>query len=288
MKKLIFALVLLVSGLTLNAQPLNSIFWEVKAPNGKVSHLLGTYHLMGGSFIEDIEHAPEALGNARAVMVEMIMDSSALMQASMLSLMPGKSLGKMTDSLDYLLLKQKLEPLFGTDLAALDMLKPMVLSTQYSLVMAQKCTPKDAQYSGEPLDFHLVSVGKRADKEILALETMEEQMSILFGSQTPEEQLEDLLSLVKDSVSSEESTKKIIRNYLNGDLDAMYEVAMEFEESMGDMDALLKDRNVKWIPQLEEQMTQGGLFVAVGALHLPGEYGVINLLKEKGYTFKAL
>lgn len=288
MKKLIFALVLLVSGLTLNAQPLKSIFWEVKAPNGKVSHLLGTYHLMGGSFIEDIEHAPEALENARAVMVEMIMDSSALMKASMLSLMPGKSLRKMTDSLDYLLLKQKLEPLFGTDLAALDMLKPMVLSTQYSLVMAQKCTPKDAQYSGEPLDFHLVSLGKRAEKEILALETMEEQMSILFGSQTPEEQLEDLLSLVKDSVSSEESTKKIIRNYLDGDLDAMYEVAMEFEESMGDMDALLKDRNVKWIPQLEEQMTQGGLFVAVGALHLPGEYGVINLLKEKGYTFKAL
>lgn len=288
MKKLIFALVLLVSGLTLNAQPLKSIFWEVKAPNGKVSHLLGTYHLMGGSFIEDIEQAPEALENARAVMVEMIMDSSALMQASMLSLMPGKSLRKMTDSLDYLLLKQKLEPLFGTDLAALDMLKPMVLSTQYSLVMAQKCTPKDAQYSGEPLDFHLVSLGKRAEKEILALETMEEQMSILFGSQTPEEQLEDLLSLVMDSVSSEESTKKIIRNYLDGDLDAMYEVAMEFEESMGDMDALLKDRNVKWIPQLEEQMTQGGLFVAVGALHLPGEYGVINLLKEKGYTFKAL
>lgn len=288
MKKLCFALGLILMGLGASAQNLNSIFWEVKAPNGAVSHLLGTYHLMGGSYLNEINRAPEAFAQSRAIVLEMLLDSAALGQASLMTIMPGKSIKKMTDSLDYLLLKEKLEPIFGMDLISLDMLKPMVLSTQYAVVLAQNCTPEEARFPGAPLDLHLATEAQKQQKEVIGLETMAEQMAILFDSQSPEEQLEDLLSMVKDSVNAKENTKAIIRSYLNGDLDAMFAVSQEFEESMGDMDALLKDRNLKWMPQLEAELQKGALFVAVGALHLPGEYGLIKLLQDKGYRFTAL
>ena len=49
------------------------------------------------------------------------------------------------------------------------------------------------------------------------------------------------------------------------------------------MAALLDNRNQKWAEMLPAQMQEKPLFIAVGALHLPGENGMINLLRQKGY-----
>jgi uncharacterized protein YbaP (TraB family) len=50
----------------------------------------------------------------------------------------------------------------------------------------------------------------------------------------------------------------------------------------------LDNRNIAWIPTLEELFKKSTSFVAVGAGHLPGELGVISLLKQKGYTVEAI
>ena len=51
-------------------------------------------------------------------------------------------------------------------------------------------------------------------------------------------------------------------------------------------DILLNKRNKNWVAQLKSLMPQEGLFVAVGAGHLVGEQGLINLLKQEGYQLK--
>jgi uncharacterized protein YbaP (TraB family) len=43
-------------------------------------------------------------------------------------------------------------------------------------------------------------------------------------------------------------------------------------------------RNQKWIPVIAELIQKKSAFIAVGAAHLPGEEGVLHLLKESGYT----
>ena len=53
-------------------------------------------------------------------------------------------------------------------------------------------------------------------------------------------------------------------------------------------DILLNDRNKKWVKELKEIMKKESVFVAVGAGHLTGEYGLINLLKKEGYTVEPL
>jgi uncharacterized protein YbaP (TraB family) len=50
------------------------------------------------------------------------------------------------------------------------------------------------------------------------------------------------------------------------------------------LELLLYGRNRKWVHSLNTLLPEKSLLIAVGAGHLPGEHGVINLLKEKGYT----
>ena len=51
---------------------------------------------------------------------------------------------------------------------------------------------------------------------------------------------------------------------------------------------MLDARNKKWIQKMPEMMSQHSVFFAVGAAHLPGDNGVINLLKKAGYTVKSI
>jgi len=50
------------------------------------------------------------------------------------------------------------------------------------------------------------------------------------------------------------------------------------------LDRLLFQRNVVMVDRMESLLARGNAFIAIGAAHLPGERGVINLLAEKGYT----
>ena len=49
-------------------------------------------------------------------------------------------------------------------------------------------------------------------------------------------------------------------------------------------DALLKDRNLRWLPKLEQLFQQGSVFVAAGAAHMIGPWGVTDLLRQRGWT----
>ena len=49
---------------------------------------------------------------------------------------------------------------------------------------------------------------------------------------------------------------------------------------------ILDQRNIRWAEQLPKQLEKGSNFIVVGALHLPGENGIINLLRKQGYKVK--
>ncbi|MBV8391009.1 MAG: TraB/GumN family protein, partial [Mucilaginibacter sp.] len=55
-----------------------------------------------------------------------------------------------------------------------------------------------------------------------------------------------------------------------------------------EIDKLLKNRNIKWIKEMPEIMQKQATFIAVGAAHLVGDYGLINQLRLKGYIVKAI
>jgi uncharacterized protein YbaP (TraB family) len=51
---------------------------------------------------------------------------------------------------------------------------------------------------------------------------------------------------------------------------------------------LIVDRNHRMAERMEPYLRQGGAFVAVGALHLPGDQGLIRLLEQRGYSVRVV
>lgn len=289
MKKVIILFVLALSFLNAAAQSQNenSLLWEISSPEGKTSYLFGTYHLLGSDFIKQKPKLNAIYQNAQTVVVETVMDSSLLPQLSMQSFMQ-KSIKELTDSADYALLKKELEPLLGAPMSLLDHMKPIALATALSFELAQEATPDTFLFEGLPIDLFFAADAEKKGKKLIALESMMEQTEILMNSESVEEQLEGLIYMIKEKEETKLITEATIRAYMEQDLAAMLEISEEDDGEMGDMTKLLDDRNVKWLLKLEPLLEEGQTFIAVGALHLPGEFGLVNLLRNQGYTLKPL
>lgn len=285
MKRLIafFSLVLVFTIPALAQE--NSLLWKITSPDGNnTSYLFGTYHILGSDYLNDHKKVQAAYQASQSVVVETEIDSSQMMAVAMKGMMLGKSLKKMMDSADYALIKRELEPSLGMDLAQLDQFKPIFVSIMYSMALAQKFTPEEMTYGGLPIDQYFASNGHKMKKEITSLETPMEQAEILFNSQNLDEQIEDLVELAKDKDEVIAMTKMVIQSYMKEDLKTMFEEAHKMEEATGDLEVLLDDRNDRWIGILNPILMKGEAFIAVGALHLPGENGLLELLKKEGYT----
>ncbi len=134
----------------------------------------------------------------------------------------------------------------------------------------------------------LLKIAKENKKEIKGLETMEFQASV-FDSIPYEWQAKELLKNIDSFSTYKNEFDEMIELYKNQELDSMQSMvgANEFGSDKYE-DILLKDRNKKWVKELSEIMKNESVFVAVGAGHLGGDYGLINLLKKDGYIVTPL
>jgi uncharacterized protein YbaP (TraB family) len=135
----------------------------------------------------------------------------------------------------------------------------------------------------------LMDKAKEKDMAIEGLETIKYQMS-MFDSIPYEDQAKMLVEAVKGGDEEAENTlDEMIELYKNQDIDGLYELIMAEDSDMENFeDILLVTRNKNWIPKIEKFASQKPTFIAVGAGHLPGKQGVINLLKAKGYTVRPI
>ena len=266
----------------LNAQKA-PLLWKVTSPETKTtSYIFGTYHLVGSDYMKDHELVRKAYDDASTVVVETVLDSSAVMVVAMKGMMLDHSLKDLVDSADYTLLKTELEAVLGMPIEQLSNFKPIMISTMYSLAKAQEATPESFSYGGSPIDLYFADEGKKNGKEIIPLETALEQAEILFEGQTVEEQAVALVENVKAEVEDDLSSE-VLDAYMAEDLDRLWKLNEDWDDSMGEMTVLLDERNKKWIPKLKPVLDSGNAFIAVGALHLPGKVGVLELLKKEGY-----
>ncbi|AEV33037.1 hypothetical protein Oweho_2061 [Owenweeksia hongkongensis DSM 17368] len=275
--------VLLLVVLPTKAQK-SSLLWKIENPETQAtSYIFGTYHLIGSAYLDENAPVKKAYEESETVVIETELDSSAMMMVAMKAMMLDNSLKSLVDSADYVLLKQEIEPIIGMPISQFDNVKPIMLSTMYSVAKAQEVTPKDFTFDGTPIDLFFAEDGKEKGKKVVPLETAMEQAEILFDSQTVEEQAAALVENVKAELEDDLSAE-ILDAYQKQDLDKLWELSQDWDESMGEMTLLLDDRNKKWIPKLKPLLDEGKAFIAVGALHLPGEMGVLELLKAEGYV----
>lgn len=291
MKKLI--LTLLAAALApaaTNAQ----ILWKISGNNAKqTSYLLGTHHLAPLSMLDSIAGFNDALAAVDAVAGEVDM---AKMNAEARSLM-GYMLAPADSSLTALLAPAQVDSLtavlqkyMGPQVSAAQMaqLKPAAVATQLALFESMVTMPDAAQAlaEGKQLDSEVQSRALALNKPVIPFETAEEQMSILMGAPLAE-QARLLMEAVKQSLdgTAAESTRKLTEAYLAQNLAAIAELIFSDQEmEVAEVERLIFARNRNWAATLADILPERPVLVAVGAGHLPGDEGLISLLRTQGYT----
>ena len=302
MKKILFLLILfsLSSVNRLNAQEklANTLLWEVVGPNQKdTAYIFGTIHMIDSDYFWISDSLQYTIESVDKIVYEIDMNEIGEMD-NMLSLfskltMPSNmSLDKLVSDDDYELLDDYFAEM-GLPLAFLKTIKPFFLNilADPSLMEMNEGEPSGSK----SYEFELMKLAERENLSSGGLETLEIQMSI-FDSIPYEAQAKMLVENVKSQQSGEDAdgdnldTEDLFKAYKEENLE--YLNTLMRSESMGmdpEFTALFLDkRNQNWIPAIKEQMQKQKCLFAVGAGHLVGDMGILNLLLNEGYSIRPM
>jgi uncharacterized protein len=282
MRKLLILLFALVSA-GIQAQENNSILWEISG-NGlsQPSYLFGTLHMIPKKDYFFTPEMEKAFKSCNRLVIEADMFSLSLSEqvnlAKQAILPNGKTLKNYMDSVGYVQFKQFLHDSLGIKESKIDnkyaRIKPFFLTA----LLLKEYAGKTKTYEQE-----LHKTAKKQKMELIGLETIEFQMSL--AEQMPiGEQLDGLTDLREFR-----DYYHLVGLYKQQNLNGLYAVSVgsfNTEKEMQFIEILINQRNIDWIKKIQKLASEKPCFIAVGAMHLPGEKGVIELLKKEGYTLK--
>lgn len=261
----------------------NSLLWKVTGKDlQKPSYLFGTYHFLSNAFIDTMPAVENAYKSVKAVAGELIIDSS--IQAPMMeaSVLKGTTLQKVLPDTLYLKATGWFKEEAGLDIAKLDQLNPLTVMTVAMAIAQQKYFPNKP---GEvQLDTYFQKEAKKDGKKIIGLETIDVQIKALFGQLTMQRQVELLNEIFKEKDLLKRQIGVMNNAYTSQKMDDLQQLMYGGSYKPEELKILLDDRNNHWMEQLPNIMKEQPVFVAVGALHLFGQRGLINQLNEHGYT----
>lgn len=173
----------------------------------------------------------------------------------------------------------------GLPITMLEKFKPGLLVSTLQVLVFQSMgfTPQ-----GVDAYFHTRAVGDGKDEG--QLETVQEQIGFISAMGEGNESEFILLSL-KDLAETGDVMEEMIGVWRSGDADGLSELFVEDmkDEAPALYDSLLLQRNLKWIPQIESMLQDADTeFVLVGAAHIVGENGLLDLLSQRGYEIEQL
>ncbi len=296
--KTITLLLLLSISLTSCAKPQQEtgLLWKISGNNlEQPSYLFGTHHLVPLSFLDSITGIDEAFMATEQAIGELDMNNMGEMQMQLMvaSLMPeGESYKHLLSEEDQAILDETLKEYVGVGLDQFEQMKPAMLNMLLTVMMHQKFYPTDEK--GLSMDEHFQKEARDRYRQTLGLETVQDQIDVLFGSQSIERQAESLLCTIKNMDYGKKQMDRLMTAYHAQDLTAMATLYEEEDpnnpcpSTEEEKDELNKARNEKWMDTLPEMMRQKPSFIAVGCLHLVGTDGLINQLRTKGYKVEAV
>lgn len=262
-----------------------SLLWEITG-NGlkKPSYFLGTMHLMCAEDAVLSDNVNRIIKQVDTVYLEVDMDNADELLGGMLDLgmKKNKTLQDILSEGDYIKVKSFFEKFQkNMPFAILEKQPPLLLSSSlYELLLP--CEKKNG------VELKIIEEAYKQKKETKGLETIAFQSSI-FDSIPYEVQAKDLVSTIDSLDKYQKDFAAMIKVYKTQDIDKLYELsANDGSSTAGYMDLLLFSRNRNWVEKFPGIATNSSTLFAVGAGHLGGEKGVINLLRQHGYTVRPL
>lgn len=273
--------ILLIISTSVQAQ----LLWKISG-NGlnKPSYLLGTHHLIDKEKIPSFLNIAACVPQTDVVVGEMDMSRMMSMQIKLMkaAVMKDTTMNELLSKDDYQLVDTRFKELMGSGLNKLGKLKPAMLSALYEIKLYMK--EMNLKKEPETLDIAIQNIGKKSKKKIYGLETIDQQIDILFNSKSLKRQAAILVETVRDDQKMPESLKQLNEAYLSGDLETISRLAKEDNPmSDEDLNILIYNRNKNWMEQLLKMIPEKSCFIAVGCYHLLNNQGLIQLFRDAGY-----
>ncbi|MCC6815064.1 MAG: TraB/GumN family protein [Saprospiraceae bacterium] len=269
-----------------------ALLWEISG-NGltEKSYLFGTIHMIAKNDFFLPNEFEKSFKSASTLYLELDLNEMSDMGKMMgilekCYMKDEKKLSDLLSNDDYQVVKQKFEAK-GLPIFMFERMKPLFISAMLS--MDGGVLSSDQNSDIKSYEFELLELAKKDKKTVKGIESMEFQLSI-FDSIPYDVQAKSLLNTLKsETKDADDSLKGLSEIYKSQDLDKMMNVVESSDEMMKPyLNLLLNNRNDNWIPIIKKSMASGPSFFAVGAGHLGGDKGVINLLKKEGYKLKPL
>lgn len=221
-----------------------------------------------------------------AVVGEMLLDTSidrVLLEAISMN---DKSLRSLLTPEEYWMVDKEMERVLGTSLELMDRMKPLYVGSYYTVMSYLSSLGLSEQPPS--VDAIFQQKGKEAGLKLIGLESPSEQVRLLYNTIPVERQAKMLVEAIRDKDKSEEQAEELNKAYLSGNLDELEKMGACNSWWTDDSSVFMDERNQKWMAALPRLMKKQSCFIAVGCLHLVGETGLINQLRENGYIVEPL
>lgn len=255
----------------------NSLLWEVSGKGlKKPSYLYGTIHMICSKDYFLSEKTKKAFDVSDKLYLEInFTDPNEMSQMQQLA-MGKEPLSKKLTREQLAKLDSILKKSTGMGVQQVDSFS---LLTVLSLISMKSFGCADLKF----YEMEFSEAAKKRNVSIYGLETVKSQFEILENAYSNDE----ILKLLEESTAEE--SEQLVTAYKDENIDSMYALTTDEKfTSEKTKKQILDNRNVNWVKAMPELMKQNSAFFAVGAGHLGGELGVINLLRKEGYTVKPI
>ena len=292
-RQTIAALMLLFTGSCTSAQPAlptetsyNSLLWEISGKGlARPSYILGTMHMLCEEDAYLSRQVMQILDLKPQVYLEAdLNDMGQIFSAMKMMIMRNDTtLRDLYNDTDYEKVKTYFKENAPLPFMFLERCQPLMLSS----MVAESSFPCKAQGGTEIL---LMKETNKQNLDVKGLETLEFQAS-LFGEIPYKQQAAELLEAIGgegSSDSSKASMDSLLSAYRRQDLAAIEKLTLQDDSGFGGLESLLYKRNANWATLFDKIALEKATLFAVGAAHLAGSKGVLQLLQDKGYTIRPL
>jgi uncharacterized protein YbaP (TraB family) len=256
----------------------SGLLWRIHKPQHPVSYLFGTIHVDDKRVKKLNPTIKRRFDESKTLCLEILPDRETQVGIGLAMLLPE---GELLDEIigEALFLKVSL----ALNRLGMSPLETIHLKPWAAMIVLSRPTST----GGYALDEQLYHWGNHQYKRLCALESLEEQLSI-FDELNHNDQISLLRDTLDNAPELKDLNEELILAYLSGNLDKIYSQSLEMEGGNSELairlrESLIDRRNEKMAKRLVAVLERGDAFIAVGALHLPGKKGLLQLLRDQGY-----
>ncbi|MDH5484357.1 MAG: TraB/GumN family protein [Gammaproteobacteria bacterium] len=259
------------------------LLWKIEKPGMVPSHLYGTMHVGDPRVVNLAAPVEQVFVKADHFVMEMLLNFRAVGVITSGSFFnDGRTLASVMQPEQYQQLLQIFKQQLFLPEKAINNMRP------WAVLMALMVPGQPQVETDSAVDMVLYRRAALRKIPLMGLESPEEQLAV-FESLSIEEQVWMLNKSVQEYGRYGSQMTSMLEAYLDRDLAALAELQEQFSYEESDIDdkfmyELIDKRNTRMVQRMQPVLQQGNAFIAIGALHLPGEKGVLHLLEQQGYS----